>query len=334
MKRMGCLTAVLVLVSMFFGCYDGSSVSEESGKGPSKAAPKITVIDEREKSSAEDLVNDLDALDRKPRKATGTCSTDDDCAAIPYPKREECVPCEGNAQAVTRGEARKEMEGLKDTCMNKFKDKEPFCEQYKSAVCQEGACVLVDISKEELQKRGEAMKKKWEGQQGASGHPKHGQGMSGQPMRGQKGGGETYNIAERTFGQSPFGQGSFGQGPLGQGQNPFGQGQNPFGSNAPMFDQGYAPTGGFQGMRGATPNQGFGGFGRENSWASPDGYDRSAHSFNRHPQNQWSNQSSFNGDSSFLGGNWGRGSGIQSVSEWEGQQPRFGRKPGSQQSWR
>jgi hypothetical protein len=142
-------------------------------------------------------------------------------------------------------------------------------------------------------------------------------------------------------GQNPFGAsgnpwGQSGKNSYGSSGNPWGQqGQNPFGaSQNPWGQQGYGPTGGFQGARQPMLNEGFGGFGRENSWAGPQGYDRKAHSFDKDPFNQWSNKSLFDGARDTWGGNGGRNSGMATESNWAHEELRFGKKPGAHQSWR
>lgn len=223
--------AVALLLLVNFNCSAPVRTDSTSLRPQAKVAPKITIVDERDiRDNTSDTSSDLDAAHRAPKKEL-YCEKDDDCAAIPVPA-DACIPCGDNARAVRRDVAKSIMQGLKDTCIAKFKDKEPECAEFKAADCDEASntCVLIDISKEELKKRAEQMRAK-QGQ----GQGQGGQGPSERsPRYDQEGSAQGY-------GQ----QGSFpGQGYGGPQGNFDGRGYGAhnkagFANRQPGFDRGY-----------------------------------------------------------------------------------------------
>lgn len=256
--------AALLMLLVGFACSHQNTESL-SLKQPSKVAPKITVTEKRVSDNADDAESDLENTELKMR--SGSCATDEDCAAIPAPP-EACIPCGSKAKATTREMARSIMASAKDKCIEKFKNKQvPECKELKASACQEGTCVLVDITLEELQERAKKYAPKdaqgQEGQEEQGGRP---QMPNAQPGRGQ-------GFGTGSGARSPFGNSDASWGNQGgfHGSNPgsdqgfsrggfgdssrfnFGgqQGRGGFQSGQPWGNQGFSGQPGFDGGRGS-----------------------------------------------------------------------------------
>lgn len=248
--------AALLMLLMGFACSHQQTESL-SLKKPSKVAPKITVTEKRVSDNADEAESDLENTEAKMR--SGMCSTDEDCAAIPAPP-EACIPCGSKAKAVTRETARNIMASAKETCMEKFKNKQvPECKELKASACQQGTCVLVDITLEELQER--AKKYAPKGGQGQEGQDEQGSGPQMPSSQPGRGGRSPFGNSDASWGHQGGFQGSHpgrdqGFSRVGSGDSSRfnfggGQGRGGFQAGQPWGNHGFSGQPGFDGARGS-----------------------------------------------------------------------------------